>query len=323
MRLARATAGATSVSAGTDRSFRRLVDEYKATDDYTGLATRTVSEYDRHIARLIDALGRYQVAAIQPAHVKTLMRKFSGSQTVGKAVKRTLSAILSFAVNELGWISANPAFGLEKKPRRKRRTEDQHGDRVEAAQRPLEEAEIARLRRHNALGTRRRAIVESLLGTGFRRGELASNARRPRRSGRCSADHQQVRPTRGCAGHRRDEAGGIGVEQGSHRQRPRGLRYLVCAAKGTPLHERTVSKEVAAAFAAAGLPNRGAHCLRYTAAVRLLELGFAFEDIAEHLGHSTAKMARGYCRMRRAAELKARLLNDVDRTLMSMGAMAG
>ena len=32
--------------------------------------------------------------------------------------------------------------------------------------------------------------------------------------------------------------------------------YLVCAAKGTPLHERTVSKEVAAAFAAAGLPNR-------------------------------------------------------------------
>ena len=131
VRLARATARAASVSAGTDRSFRRLVDEYKATDDYTGLATRTRSEYDRHIARLIDALGRYQVAAIQPAHVKTLMRKFSGSLTVGKAVKRTLSAILSFAVNELGWISANPAFGLEKKPRRKRRTEDQHGDRVE------------------------------------------------------------------------------------------------------------------------------------------------------------------------------------------------
>ena len=139
---------------------------------YTGLATRTRSEYDRHIARLIDALARYQVAAIQPAHVKTLMRKFSGSLTVGKAVKRTLSAILSFAVNELGCIAVNPAFGLEKKPRRKRRTEDQHGDRVEAAQRPLEEAEIARLRRHNALGTRRRAIGESLLGTGFRRGEL-------------------------------------------------------------------------------------------------------------------------------------------------------
>src|SRR5690606_26866819 len=56
------------------------------------------------------------------------------------------------------------------------------------------------------------------------------------------------------------------------------------------------------------MPNRGNHAMRYTAAVRLLELGFAYEDVAEHLGHSTARMARTYCQKRRAAELRARHL---------------
>ena len=64
------------------------------------------------------------------------------------------------------------------------------------------------------------------------------------------------------------------------------------------------------------MPNRGAHAMRYTAAVRLLELGFAYEDVAGHLGHSTARMARTYCQKRRAAELRARLLNEVDAAML-------
>jgi site-specific recombinase XerC len=119
------------------------------------------------MARLLDGLGALPVAGIEKEHVKTIMRKFAG--TVGKAVKRMLSVLLSFAVEE-GWIKTNPAFGLDKK-RRKRRTADEHGDRVEAGQRPLEEAEIAKVRKRNPYGTRGRAIFECLLGTGYRRSD--------------------------------------------------------------------------------------------------------------------------------------------------------
>lgn len=218
---ARAAGKAAREASTVDRSFRKLVSKYKATDDYRSLAARTRKEYDPQSARLLDVFGHHDAAAIRTEDVRTVMSKFEGS--VGKAVKRVLSVLLTFAVEE-GWMQANPAFGVEKTRLRKRRTEDARGDRIEGGQRPLEEAEIANVRSRIALGTRKRALFECLLGT----------------------------------------------------------------------------------------------------AVRLLELGFAYEDVAEHLGHSTARMAREYCRFRRSAELRGRLFDEINRSLMSRaGASAG
>ena len=284
-----ATAAPTPVAC--DRVFKNLVAQYRASEYYTDLAPRTVKEYDRHIATLLDALGSHQVAAIHPSHVRMIMRKFSTRKTLGRAIKRTLSVILTFAVEE-EWIATNPAFDLEKKRRSKRRTEDEHGDRIEAGQRPLEEIDIALIRLSNPVGTRRRATFEALLATGFRRGDL-------RRVPANLAELEHVALITNKRGvlvvapvtsQLRQSAIAWNKTRAETGLKP--SRYLICSEKGTPLHERTVSADISAAFAAAGLPNRGTHSLRYTAAVRLYELGVDIEDIAEYLGHSTAEMTR-------------------------------
>lgn len=291
-----------------DRSFRKLVEKYRASEDYLTLGERTRQEYDRHITRLLEPLAKSSVAGITRPHVKTIMSKFPG--TVGRAVKRMLSVLLSFAIED-DWIKTNPAFGLEKK-RRKRRTADQHGDRVERGQRPLEEAEIAKVRTHNPEGTRRRAIFEVMLGAALRRGD----------SRRIPSDLAQ-RDTIPLITNKTGQLVVAPVTDHMRRAAQAWSRaridaklplsnYLICNQRGQPLHERTVSAEITALFVAAGMPKRGAHALRYTAAVRLLELGFAYEDVAEHLGHSDAKMARLYCEKRREAEFRGRILNSAD-----------
>lgn len=299
---------AEAATPADDRNLKRLIEIYRSTEDYRTLGEGTRKEYDRHIARLLDGLAGISVAAIEPSHVRDIMRKFTG--TVGTAVKRMLSVLLTLAVDE-GWIRSNPAFGLTKK-KRKRRTKDENGDRIEGGQRPLEEAEIKKIREHNPRGTRRRALFEVLLGTGFRRGDsrripsdLSERTHLPLITNKTG--QLVIAPVTDEARH-----AAKAWEQTRMETKCAPSDFLICGRRGRPLHERTVTAEVGALFDAAKLPSRGAHALRYTAAVRLLELGFAYEDIAEHLGHSTAKMARDYCRKRRHAELRRRAIDEVD-----------
>lgn len=90
-------------------------------------------------------------------------------------------------------------------------------------------------------------------------------------------------------------------------------KFALCSEKGTKLHKRTVSLDMEAAFEAAGFDeNQRIHALRYTAATRLLEAGFSYEDIQKLTGHRMAEMARHYTRKARQAPVVAATFDEMD-----------
>jgi site-specific recombinase XerD len=251
---ARARKAAPTPPAASDRSFGHLVKKYKETNRYTDLAERTRKEYDRHISYVGPILDNVSVAAIRRSHIRTIMGKFKETPTLAKAIKRTMSVLLSHAVEELNWIEANPAFGMERK--RRRRKEDQHGDRDDRGQKPLEESQIAAVREANPEGSRRRALFEALLSTGFRRGDArrvpSSVSDDPvialltNKTGNLvvASITQNFREAAAAWNQTREDAG------------LKPSPYLICSEKGTPLHARKVSREITDAFAAAGPQGR-------------------------------------------------------------------
>lgn len=73
------------------------------------------------------------------------------------------------------------------------------------------------------------------------------------------------------------------------------------------------------AFTAAGFEkSQRTHALRYTAAIRLFELGtFTYDDIAEVTGHAMADMAQKYCRKKRNAQARIGTINGFDSVMNS------
>jgi site-specific recombinase XerD len=205
----------------------------------------------------------------------------------------------------LEWIEVNPAFGMLK---RRRKTVKNRA----RGQRPLEEHEIADVRQANPIGTRRRAVFESLLATGFRRGDSQKVpigvADQPVIALFTNKTGQLVV---GPVTKQMRDAAQAWVNTRAATTLPPS-KFLLASETGQAITDRTVSSDIADLFAAAKMPGRTVHCLRYTAAVRLLEAGFAYDDVAEHLGHDRARMARQYCSKRRAAQVRGRVLDSID-----------
>ncbi len=96
-----------------------------------------------------------------------------------------------------------------------------------------------------------------------------------------------------------------------------GARYaLGCQRDGRPIHKRTLSGFMEAAFEAAGFEEgQRLHALRYTAAVRLFERNMSYDDIAEATGHRMASMAEKYCAKRRGARHRQLIFESFDDAL--------
>jgi integrase len=67
-----------------------------------------------------------------------------------------------------------------------------------------------------------------------------------------------------------------------------------CQPAGAPIDPRRDSGEWADILQAAGLPHRGVHAARHTAATLLMEQGVALAVVQEMLGHSDIRVTRGY-----------------------------
>jgi hypothetical protein len=101
-----------------DGCFKRLFDRFKKSTEYTDLAQTTKDEYARHMRRLEPVLGFHQVSALTADLMDQLIGKFSKHPTLQKAIRRTMSALLSYAVRILKWIPINPLIGAQKIRRR-------------------------------------------------------------------------------------------------------------------------------------------------------------------------------------------------------------
>ena len=74
-----------------------------------------------------------------------LMSQYAETPTPARAIKQTVSVLLSFAMDGLGWVNAHPFMRLEGKRKR-----------AAVGKLPLSEGEIARFRAANPSGSRER-----------------------------------------------------------------------------------------------------------------------------------------------------------------------
>jgi len=286
-----------------ERTFSQLVREYTASTWYNDLAPSTKSEYARHISYLEPVFGPHPVRCIGRLHAEKFMQKFADRPTLAKAIKRTLSVMLTYAMEILRWIDANPLYGMEKKRKRKA-----------TGQRPYTEQEISIFRQTNPLGSRARLAFEIGLVTGFRLNDLTripASALRGAEIALFTSKTGQlvtlpVTYTMQAAFDAYVAArGAAGLPQS---------RYAISNEKGGKLHRRTLSADLLEAYEKAEFEaTQRTHALRYTSAVRMTELGYSYADIAAHLGHAAAEMARRYCEKSRANEDLRRLIDVIDR----------
>ena len=59
------------------------------------------------------AIGPSAVSTFTADHMDRIIGKYPRMRTLAHAIRRTMSAILSFAVHTLKWLPSNPLFGME------------------------------------------------------------------------------------------------------------------------------------------------------------------------------------------------------------------
>jgi integrase len=283
-----------------DGCFKLLFQRYKASTEFTDLAENTKKEYARHMRHVEPALGFHPVSAFSADLMDRLIAKFGANPTLQRAIRRTMSVLLGYAMRILKWIRSNPLLGVQKVGRR--------GRQAAGVRMPLSEPAVARFRAVNPYGSRARLIFELALSTALRREDLArvraedvEAGEIPLRTGKAgiiivaAVTKHLVDAMRAFRAH--------------HPEHADAFYALGAQNNGQPLHKRTISREFeAAAMAAKFTKHERLHALRYTAATRLFELGLHYDDIAEVTGHAMAAMARHYCKRRRGAGERGEML---------------
>jgi len=94
--------------------FNDLFARFRLSSAYLDLAASTRAEYDRHIRHVEPAIGLSPVGAFTADHMDRIMAKYPDRRPLAHAIRRTMSATLSFAAHTLKWIPSNPLFGMEK-----------------------------------------------------------------------------------------------------------------------------------------------------------------------------------------------------------------
>ena len=277
------------------KTFADLLREYRASMQFASLGANTRAEYARHMKYLEPVFADHPVASIRPIHVEKLMQKYLATPTLGKAIARTLSILLSYACHPLGWIASNPLIG--------RKASNAGRRRPVVGQRPCEEHEIAAFRARNSLGGRARLAFEIALGIGLRREGLCNvlaAAMNETSFGVATPKGGDLVIVPVTAAMRESYVAYAAARQAA------GLppsRFALCSERGGKLHKRTVAKDLSEACDAAGFdPGQRLHALRYTAATRLLEAGCSYYAVQElTVGSATVAGSPETAAARRAA----------------------
>jgi site-specific recombinase XerD len=246
------------------------------------------------------ALGFHPVSALSADLFDKLIAKFEKHPTLQKAIRRTMSVLLGYAMRILKWIPTNPLLRVQKIRRRGRQ---EAGVRM-----PLSEPAIKRFRQANPYGSRARLTFELGLTTALRREDLARIPAEDIEAGEITLRTGKS----GIPMIARATEDLVLAFRAFRERHPEhaGAFYALGAQKdGKPITKRRISADFeAAAKRAAFSPHERLHALRYTAATRLCELGLHYEDIAEVTGHAMASMARHYCRRRKKVSENAEML---------------
>jgi integrase len=272
------------------RSVAALIKDFRGSAEYNGLAKGTRAEYNRHMQTIEEMVGCFPVNQIAMLHVAKVRDKFQATPAKANSVSQMFSRLLTYAVAPLGWIPVNPCQKLKLM-------------KVGNGQAPLLEAEIARFREKNPIGTRARLAFEICLATALRISDIVKVTRDQLREMLIATVSQKTSVLTVALPTAELRAAFDAWEEACRRQEVDLGIYALGTTDGRPLHKRTISGDLEEAYKAAGFPDaKRTHALRYTAATRLFEAGYNYSDIAEVTGHLMAEMARKYCQKKRRSE---------------------
>lgn len=257
------------------RNFRALVASYVASEKYRSKAPRTVQDYDKVLAWVIDKLGDQDPAKIQRHHVIRARDANAETQRFANYIVQVLRILFEHAI-DLGWLGAhpiNPAKGVSL-------------IKSTAAPREAWPVEMVKAYRAKATGTAR-LIFELCIGTGQRIGDVL-------RMRWNEIEGEGIHVRQGKTGQR------LWVPLTPHlravlAETPRiGLTICAWGDKGRPRGYRSAADLVYAVRKDIGALDYDLHGLRYTAAAELAALGCSDELIMAVTGHRTTAMVAKY-----------------------------
>lgn len=295
--------------APAHRTLGDLMVRYRESAHFAKLRSSTRSEYARHM-RCLEPLRDQPISGFRPSHADALEKRYivAGKPTLGAAVRRTLSLLLGFAVGTLNWFDRNPVVGSGGIAARRQRNEE--------GQRPYEEHEILRFRSKTTPGTRARLSFELGLCTGLRIEDMTTVRRDQVIAGKISIVTSKSGSLVVLSVSKQLRGALVAYEEQCRRdwvETWRPGKTAISRFDGNKLCARTLSRELREAYVFAGFEEgQRTHALRYTAAVRLLEQGLYYPDIADIVGHRTADMARKYCAKSRQARKLGPIIDTID-----------
>jgi integrase len=101
-----------------ERRFRSLVTHYKASSDYERLATSTKRQWEPWLARIADYFGDLRIGQFdRPEKIRPVIRKwrntYADTPRTADMGMQVLSRVLSYGVDPLGKLAANPCEGVK------------------------------------------------------------------------------------------------------------------------------------------------------------------------------------------------------------------
>jgi len=275
---------------GRKSSSSDALQDFAAYLSHNGLSQGTVRNYLSDLRKFQRWLGRskgeafslFEIASPDINEYLCHLRAEEGR--LDTTTHRNLEAIRSFCrfAVEAGYMISNPAGQVKFSPARRR-----------TSPRALTDKEVSRIleavrRRQPGFAARDYAILQVLLETGIRLGELASLRLSDVQLG---AERAALIVREGKAGGPRQiplsRAASEAIEAYMEVRNPLpGVEHLFLTRDGKPLSMRAVQRILAVHSRAAGLKNVSANTLRNTHAKRLLENTGNLALVAKRLGHT-------------------------------------
>ncbi|PRX33963.1 Site-specific recombinase XerD [Meinhardsimonia xiamenensis] len=256
------------------RTFRRLIEDYRASARWAKLAPRTRRDYERVLLWAIDRIGELDPAKMERRHVLRARDENRDRMRFANYIVQVLSVLFEQAIDQ-GWMTHNPARGI---PMLKKKGDGPHRpwpqDKLEAFAAAAEPDTIAR------------TAMELCIGTGQRIGDVLKMR------------WSDIRD------------GGIEVRQGKTGSRlwipftPRLAAYLarlprrgmtiVCGRDGRPVTYHYAAAEIRRIRDRIGALDYTIHGWRYTAAAELAAAGCSDDEIQAITGHKALAMVAKY-----------------------------
>lgn len=264
-------------------TFRWLVERYKASAKYAGLAKETQTFRSGILDRVVITAGDLRLSQITRAMIAEGRDRRAATPFAALNYLKVMNQLFAFGI-DAGYMTDNPAKGIE---RPSPATDGHHTWTI---------AEVRRFQAKWPIGTRERLAMDLLLYTGLRRGDLVQLGRQHVRNGiiRYRATKNGVEIVLPL----------LPVLQKTIEAGPTGDLTYLATTRNTPWKKESFGTWFAIACKAAKVPGR-AHGLRKAGATIAAENGASDQQLMAIFGWTNPEQAAVYTRTANRAKMAA------------------